>query len=115
MEYHIKNSADFIQRLKCTTAKQTDILISFNVVSLFSKVPLKETLQLLEQQFEGRILYLFRQMLTSTYFVFDGKFCDQKDGITVGSPLAPIVANYCMENFEKTSSEHGPQKAIILI
>jgi hypothetical protein len=68
-EHHVKNSADFIQRLKCAIVKETDILISFDVVSLFTEVPLKETIQLLEQQFEGGILDLFRQTLTSTYYL----------------------------------------------
>jgi hypothetical protein len=73
--------------------------MSFDVVSLFTKVPLKETLQLLEQQFEGEILDLFKQTLTSTYFLFNGKYYDQKDGVAIESPLASIVSNYFPENF----------------
>jgi hypothetical protein len=54
---------------------------------------------LLQQQFRGGILDLFRQTLMSTYFLFNGKFCDQKDGVAIGSLLAPIVANYFMDSF----------------
>jgi hypothetical protein len=73
--------------------KETDNLISFDVVSLFTKAPRKEILQLLEQQFEGGILDLFRQTLTSTYFLFNGEFSDQKDDIAMGLLLAQIVEN----------------------
>jgi hypothetical protein len=41
------------------------------------------------------------QVLTLTYFIFEGKFYEQTDG--VGSPLAPVVANFYMEYFEETA------------
>jgi hypothetical protein len=37
---------------------------------------------------------------TSTYFLFNGKFYEQKDGVAMGSTLAPTVTNYFMEDFE---------------
>jgi hypothetical protein len=58
--------------------RHTHILISFDAVSLFTKVPLKETSLLLEQQSEGGILDLFKQMLTSIYFLFNGEYYGQK-------------------------------------
>jgi hypothetical protein len=90
-EHHIKNSNNFIQQLKCTTMKETNILISSDVVSLFTKVPIKKTLQLLEQQSECEVLYVFKHMITSTY-LFNQQYYDQKDGVAMRSPLMPIVS-----------------------
>jgi hypothetical protein len=67
--------------------------VSFDVVSLFIKVPLDDTLQLLSQHFRKQTVDLIRHVLTTTYFLFDGSFYGQKDGEAMGSPLAPVVAN----------------------
>jgi hypothetical protein len=57
--------------------QKTNVLVSFDVVSLFTKVPLNDTLQLLEQPFDSRMIDLFQHVLTSTYFLFEGKFYEQ--------------------------------------
>jgi hypothetical protein len=51
-----------------------DIMVSFDVVSLFTRVPIKETMSLLSRHFEEDILKLFRHVLTSSYFCFAGQF-----------------------------------------
>jgi hypothetical protein len=33
--------------------------------------------------------------------VYDGTTYEQTDGLAMGSPLAPVMANICMEFFEK--------------
>jgi hypothetical protein len=45
---HIRNSEDFIHKLNTISLKESDILVSFNVVSLLTRVPLEETLLLLQ-------------------------------------------------------------------
>ena len=76
-------------------------MVSFDVVSLFTKVPVVDSLSLLSQHFEDGILTLFRHVLTSTYFCYDGQFYEQTDGVAMGSPLSPVIANFFMEDFEK--------------
>ncbi|XP_046382334.1 uncharacterized protein LOC124153280 [Ischnura elegans] len=76
-------------------------MVSFDVVSLFTKVPLKETLQLLSARFNAKIVNLFQHVLTSTYFQFRGEFYEQTDGVAMGSPLSPAIANFFMEDFEE--------------
>ena len=36
-----------------------------------------------------------------TYFLFNGKFYDQIDGVAMGSPLAPVLVNLFMGHNEK--------------
>jgi hypothetical protein len=101
MEHHIKNSVSFVQKLRMIHLQKTDTLVSFDVVPLFTKVPLNDTLQLLEQHFERRMIDLFRQVLTSTYFLFEGKFYEQTDDVAMGSPPASVMANFYMSISEK--------------
>ena len=75
-------------------------MVSFDVVSLFTKVPVEESLTLLSQHFNKDILALYKYVLTSTYFFVDGRFYEQTDGVTMGSPLSPVIANFYMEDFE---------------
>jgi hypothetical protein len=82
---HIKNSDDFIHKLNTISIKESDLLVSFDMVSLFTRVPLEGTLLLLQQHFHDQTISLFKQVLTNTYFSYDGAFYDQ----TMASPLVP--------------------------
>ena len=42
------------------------MMVSFNVASLFTKVPIVESLNLLTEHFSANIRALFRRVLTST-------------------------------------------------
>jgi hypothetical protein len=53
--------------------------------------------------------------LTSTYFQFDDKFCQQKDIMTVGSSPSPVVSDIFMIHCEETaldSADHKPTKSL---
>jgi hypothetical protein len=48
--------------------------------------------------------------LHSTYFIFRGEFCEHVEGVAMGSPLSPVVANLYMEKFEKQALDSFPLK-----
>jgi hypothetical protein len=75
-------------------------MVSFDVVSLFTKVPVEDSLSLLGHHFTDDILALFKLVLTSTYLCVNGQYFEQTDGVAMGSPLSPVIANF-MEDFEK--------------
>lgn len=74
-------------------------MASLNVVSLFTKVTLNETFKLLEAIFDRRTIDLFNIPLTTTYFLHKRVVYEQSDGVTMGSPLSPAIANFFMEDF----------------
>ena len=56
-----------------------DVLVSFDVVYLFSMVPVQEVLGYIGELFPADITALFRQVLTTTYFQWNGGFYEQLD------------------------------------
>ena len=99
-EHHIQNSLDCIQKLRDIQLKDAEILVSFDVESLFTKVPLTETIDLHCPHFNNKEIDLFIHYLTSSYFLWNNTFYEQTDGVAMGSPLSPMVANFFMEHFE---------------
>ena len=108
----MKNLSEFTQPVREIDTQE--MMISFDVVSLFTKVTVDDALQAiftlltqdgtLEEQTAipvPHICALTELCLHSTYFMFDDTFFDQVEGATLGSPLSPIVANQLMEAFEE--------------
>jgi hypothetical protein len=71
-----------------------------------------DSLKFLSHHFEYDVLALFRHVLTSTYFCFDGQFYEQMDGVAMGSPLSLVIANFFMEDFEKKAIEQATYKPV---
>lgn len=46
-----------------------------------------------------------------SYFVWKSDYYQQLDGVAVRSSLSPVVANLCMEKFEKEALE-APEKKL---
>ena len=75
----------------------------FDVTSLFTNISLQETidiainlifnhnpnLSITRKELKKPFLFATSQ----THFIFDSKFYNQIDGLAVGSPLAPVLAN----------------------
>ena len=93
-------------------------MVSFDVTSLFTKVPLDEALQVISSLLrEDDSLSERTNMppdvvckqveicLRSTYFQVGDQYYVQVEGATMGSPLSPIVANLYMEAFESRALE----------
>ena len=43
----------------------------------------------------------------TSYFQWD-EFCEQTDGVAMGSPLSPVIANFYVEHFEKQALASAP-------
>ncbi|XP_071453564.1 uncharacterized protein [Hetaerina americana] len=73
-EHHIKNSAELVKTLRNIRLDNQDILASFDVISQFTKGPIKDTLLLCKVRFHEKTVDLFRHVPTLTYFLYNGKF-----------------------------------------
>ena len=80
------------------------ITASFEVESFFTNILLLETIDLSVQKlFEGKdyidglsqdsFLEMLTITMTESFILFDNKYYRQHDGVAVGSPLGPTLAN----------------------
>ncbi|CAF2138891.1 unnamed protein product, partial [Rotaria magnacalcarata] len=107
---HVKNSEDLINKIKNFNLTESK-LVSFDVVSLFTNVPVENTIEFLENYFKNRtdtlplgrdiFMKLLRLALSQSAFSFNEKFYVQLNGLSMGNPLSPVMANLFMENVEK--------------
>jgi len=86
-----------VNKLHASTLSPGDVLVSFDVVSFFTRVPTKTAMEQIERDCALDIAKLFRHCLTTTYLQWQGKFFEQNDGLAMGSPFSPVIANYFME------------------
>jgi hypothetical protein len=108
--HQVRNSSEFIKTFGSLQLGPQDLMVSFDVISLFTKVPIDESLDLLGRLFDENILALFRHVLNSTYFIFGGQFYEQMDGVAMGSPLSLVIADFFMEDFEKKALQSAPHR-----
>ena len=96
-------------------------MMSFDVKSLFTSIPIQPTLNIIKKLREEdtslhqrttmavkHIHCLLEFCLTNTYFSFQGKLYEQKEGAAMGSPISPIVVNIFMEDFENRALATSP-------
>jgi hypothetical protein len=93
----LRNSEDFIHILDILWVNIKGIFITFDVILLFTKVPIRDALNLLSQKFDTDVR-LFDHVLTSSFFCFNGHFYEQTDGVPMGSMMLPMAVNFFMEN-----------------
>ena len=79
---------------------ENDLLTSFDVLSLYTKNPIDEAVEVIKKVSNPEIAHLVEMCLRSIYFYFQGEIYEETKGFAMGSPLSPIVANIFMEDFE---------------
>ena len=107
--YSPKDSFTFVKELKEVSVDNC-FLVSFDVESLFTNIPLEETINLavdtiIENKHDlqisrEKLLKLFKFCTSNTHFLFRNEYFEQVDGVAMGSPLAPILANLFMGHHE---------------
>ena len=93
----------------------------FDVKALITSVPIECAINTIKKLLEDdtelhkrtslsvkNIIRLMEYCLTSTYFIFQGRFYQQQEGAAMGSLLSPIVANLYMEQFENLAINTAP-------
>lgn len=106
----IKDSNDFVKLIKNERVDKDDILVSFDVVSLFTKIPLDEFVHVIKVVTDPETTKLADICLHSTLFSFQDHYYEQILGVAMGSLLSPIVANLYMEYFERKALYSYPLK-----
>jgi hypothetical protein len=107
--FDVRNSFDsktFINSIRIPDSRME--VVSFDVKSLFTNVPLNLVFQVIEEEWSEIKKYTrltkkwFIQLLTfcivdCSYFMFKGSFYRQKEGLTMSSSLSSILSNLVLE------------------
>ena len=112
--HHIQSTSDFVSKAKGFILQLGECLSSYDVTSLFTSVPIDPALKVIKDLLEkdgklnDRIVLLVQDIiellgfcLHNTYFSFQNKYYEQVEGVPMGLPVSPIVANLYMDSFER--------------
>ena len=111
-ECMLKDTFDFVNRVSRIDLVDGDFIVSFDVESLFTNIPVLETIEIIvkrafpgrTRKFHGMSKETLRELLlictTESHFIFNGCYYDQIDGVSMGSPLGPTFANFFIDNLE---------------
>ena len=94
-------------------------MTSFDIKSLLTNIPLTEMLNLCVQNLyqnqtrvgnltKSSFYSLLKITMSETYFILDGKFYEQCDGVAMFSSLGPTLSNVFMCYFENIWFENCP-------
>ena len=102
-DYSGKDTFSFVSQIKNANLSKK-FLVSYDVTSLFTNIPLQETIDIAinlifnhnpilnTTRKELKKLFLFATL--QTHFIFNSKFYNHIDGVTMGSPFAPILQGF---------------------
>ncbi|XP_058445859.1 uncharacterized protein LOC131427008 [Malaya genurostris] len=117
-EFNVSDSFQFITNIKQITLPPNYVLVSFDVVSLFTNIPLDLVIHDIIMDWNNIKAYtninldLFLELIEfcvkSSYFRFQDKYYMQTFGTAMGSPLSPILANIVMDNLLHTVTKQLP-------
>jgi len=107
---HIANSFELYNSLSGKIVQDSDILISLDVTSLFTNVPLDLAMDSISERWsyiqrntkisKNEFLIAIKFVLSSTYFTFNNIIYKQTYGTPMGSPLSPVIADIVMQDLE---------------
>lgn len=108
-QYYITDSFQFADFVNNFVLPENFVLISLDVTSLFTNIPLQLVLDSVDRRWphirthtaitKSRFLELISFVFDTTYFTFQDKYYKQIYGTPMGSVVSPIVAQYVMDDF----------------
>ena len=117
-EHTVSNSLVFAEEM-AKFDKEGLTFASYDVASLFTNIPLEETVDIISKANKDEKLtrdldpQILRKIIQTTtqncFFRFDGKLFSQTDGVAMGSPLGPTLANIFMADFETKHLGNCPE------
>ena len=119
-EFTVKDSFTFVDEI--LTQNSDLYMASLDVDALFTNIPLDETIDIcvkklfktLDTLVKGISKNGFRDLLNlatkESFFTFNNKFYIQVDGVAMGSPLGPILANIFLSHHEENWLNKCPIK-----
>ena len=110
-QFMLDSTFHLLDKLKEFSPSPHQIMVSFDVVSLFTNVPLEETINMIGNYiykennpsppaFEKDVFVKLMRLATQGLFLYKDTLYKQIDGVTMGCPLGPTLANFFMAHME---------------
>ena len=115
-------SKDSFEFAKNVRDQNPDLFMaSFDIDSLFTNVPLDETIDIIvkklfgrKKKYEGFTKDQFKKLLVlavkNSFFLFNDTYYEQLDGVAMGSPLGPTIANIFLCHWEEIWIKKCPKQ-----
>ena len=122
-QYTVNSSFSFVKEITHTTFSHGTVMVSFDVSSLFTNIPLDETISIILDNlfcetdaisFNGcsfnkaHFKKILEFAVKNNNFIFNNQLHEQVDGVAMGSPLGPAFANIFMCALEKNFLSNCP-------
>ena len=120
-----KNSTTFPNYITNVPIKDDEIMVSFEVTSLYTKIPIIDTLNIIkiyvnnDYQFtrkmtipQEKFFDLVDLVLTATWCTFNSQFYQQTDDIAMGSEVSSSTAEFYMQAHECNTYGITPSKSL---
>jgi hypothetical protein len=121
---YIKDSFEFVKKIKdiVLDKEKEYIMCSFDVESLYTNVPVEEAIEIvLDYVYKPKKLVdlpfnreqlktLLDLSVRDATFRFQNKIYKQVDGVAMGNPLAPIIADLWMQKMEEKLNRFSTNK-----
>lgn len=106
--YNIKNSLQLKEKIADLNLDNEDIMVSFDVVSLFTNIPTHLAMKNIMDKWETLKTHTnisrprFHKILQfclvdNNYFTYNNKFYHQNYGMPMGNPLSPTIADIVLD------------------
>ena len=114
-QYIIDDPLGISKEIRKHPVLEDDILVSYDFTSLFTNVPVQETINILidkaftDNWFNStydQLTQLLRMASTDQLFQFDGQLYEQCERVAMESLLGPLLANVFMCHLEERLSEN---------
>lgn len=119
-KYYIKNSFDFKDKIKNVKVPSNYVLISLDVISLYTSIPNVLAIKSVEKRWDkistltdipkNEFISAIDTTLHSTFFAYGDAFYKQIDGCAMGASISSIVAQIVMEDLEEKVISELPFK-----
>lgn len=111
-QHSVASTDEFLSNLKQSVFDSGDKIVSFDVVSLYTNIPLAETIELVVDRLYSvkskmvppvsrDVFKKLMQIATGGMFLYKDVLYKQVDGVAMGSPLGPSLANFFLGYLEE--------------
>jgi len=113
--YDVRNSIEVIDKLNGLKIEYNEVMLSFDVISMFTNIPIDKTLKIIENMYDEKIkcntviknrsMFIegLKLCLEYSYFLFNNNFYRQMNGLPMGGSLSTNISGIYLNDLIKNA------------